>query len=164
MKIAIISDTHLKENTIQLNRLASIFSEVDLLIHAGDYGHYRVYDYLRTHLPFAGVWGNTDDDAIRAELKEKEILLAGSFRIGIFHGHGKGKTTPERSYAAFLPDVVDIIVFGHSHQPMIATKNSVLMLNPGSLTSKRKERWFSYILLTVEGPTISADLRFITGL
>lgn len=164
MKIAIISDTHLNENANQLNRLASTFAEVDLLIHAGDYGHYRAYEYLRTHLPFAGVWGNTDDDTIRAELKEKEILPAGSFRIGIFHGHGTGKTTPERSYTAFMQDTVDIIVFGHSHQPMIATKNGVLMLNPGSLTSKRKERWFSYILLTVEGPAISAELKFITCL
>ncbi|MPN24863.1 hypothetical protein SDC9_172268 [bioreactor metagenome] len=160
MVIAIIADTHLTKDPNQLNRLACRLSEADLLIHAGDYGQYWALDYFRTHFNFVGVWGSVDDDKIRNSLNEKEIVQIGSFRIGVFHGHGKEKTTQERAYNAFHNDFVDVVVFGHSHQPSISTKNKVLMLNPGSPTNKRRERWFSYILLTVDPPAFNANLIF----
>lgn len=158
MLIAIISDTHLTKDFNQLKRLTCRLSEADLLIHAGDYGEYWVLDYFKNHFKFVGVWGNVDDDKIRKSLKEKEILQIGSFKIGVCHGHGKGKTTQERAYNAFKNESVDAIVFGHSHQPIISTKNKVLMLNPGSPTNKRREPWFSYILLTVNPSAFHANL------
>jgi putative phosphoesterase len=160
--IAVTSDTHFTKDFGQLNRLTCRFSEADLVIHAGDYSEYWVLDYFRTHFKFAGVWGNVDDNKIKKSLKEKELLQVESFRIGIFHGHGKEKTTPERAYKAFENESVDAIVFGHSHQPSITTKNKVLMLNPGSLANKRRERWFSYILLNVSSSSLQANLIFFT--
>lgn len=149
MQIAIISDTHLKKNTGQLDDLISEFQNMDLVIHAGDYGDPWVLKYLQEHFKFIGVWGNTDDHTIKEALPEKLIVQFGAYRVGICHAHGKGKTTMERAYSNFNNEQVDIIIFGHSHQPIISTKNKVLMLNPGSLTNKRKERWFTYIVLSV---------------
>lgn len=160
MKIAIIADTHLKKDSGQLARLVAEFDMVDLVIHAGDYGETWVLDYCQKHFNFIGVWGNTDNETIRSRVPEKQILTAGPYRLGVCHGHGQGKTTAERAYANFANDLVDIIIFGHSHQPMIHTSNKVLMLNPGSLTSKRRERWFSYIMLTIDLSGLKPELTF----
>ncbi|MBP2626581.1 MAG: putative phosphoesterase [Firmicutes bacterium] len=160
MNIAIISDTHLKKNSGQLDNLITEFRNVDLVIHAGAYGGAWVIEYLQNHFNFIGVCGNIDDNTIKAHLQEKLILKVGPYQIGVCHGHGKMKTTIERAYTNFQNNLVDIIIFGHSHQPMIKTMNKVLMLNPGSLTHKRQERWFSYILLTVDFSGIKAKLIF----
>jgi len=45
MNIAIISDTHLKKNSGQLDHLITEFRNVDLVIHAGDYGGVWVVEY-----------------------------------------------------------------------------------------------------------------------
>ena len=158
MNVAIISDTHLKKNSGQLNNLIAKFRNADLVIHAGDFGEAWVLEYLRQHFNFIGVWGNIDDDIIKVSLQERLILQIGPYKVGVFHGHGKGKTTIERAYSNFENDQVDIIIFGHSHQPTISTKNKVLMLNPGSFINKRKERWFSYIMLTVDSECLQANL------
>jgi putative phosphoesterase len=158
MNIAIISDTHLKKNSGQLDNLITEFYNVDLVIHAGDYGGVWVLEYLQNHFNFIGVWGNIDDDTIKSRLQEKLILNIGPYQVGVCHGHGNEKTTIERAYTNFEGNQVDIIIFGHSHQPMIGTKNKILMLNPGSLTHKRRERWFSYIMLTIDFSGLQAKL------
>ncbi len=158
MQIAIISDTHLKEQSINLELLGNQLAGADLVVHAGDYGDYQVMNYFRNRFNFIGVWGNVDDNSIRSCLNEKEIIEVGSLRIGIIHGHGEKKNTQMRAYDAFDNTTLDVIIFGHSHQPSISTKNKVLMLNPGSAFQKRKERWFSYISLFIDHTELHASL------
>ncbi len=158
MKIVILADTHLNKETDMLKTLLDKLGEVDLIIHAGDYINDAVVDTLRKIPGFHGVWGNCDTAGIQNTLKEKELLTLDSYRLGIFHGHGKGKSTLDRAYAAFENDNVNIIVFGHSHQPSITTKNKVLMLNPGSPTSKRTQKWYTFILLNLSAASIEAKL------
>lgn len=158
MRIVVLADTHLNKETDELKALLDKLGEVDLIIHAGDYMSDAVVDILRKKHSFCGVWGNNDTDKIQNTLNEKELLTLGSYRLGIFHGHGKGQSTLAQAYAAFEHDNVNIIVFGHSHQPSISTKNKVLMLNPGSPTSKRTQRWFTFILLDLNAASIEAKL------
>lgn len=144
MKIGIISDTHISKKTSAfLDKLDKYFHEVDLIIHAGDYIDKNVLESLKKYKNFIGVWGNVDHNEIKCLLKEKQIVTLEKYKIGIFHGHGNGKTTLDRAYKTFEKDNPDIIIFGHSHQPIIITKNNTLMINPGSITNKRRERWFS---------------------
>lgn len=160
MKIGIISDTHIGKNLDKLNCfLDEHMRDMDLLIHAGDYKNSNVITTLKEYKSFVGVWGNVDTNEIKELIPEKEIIEIENHRVGIFHGHGSTKTTLDRAYNAFEDANVDIIIFGHSHQPLIKTKNGVLMLNPGSPTSKRKERWFSYIVLKIENGSIDASLK-----
>ena len=159
MKIGIISDTHIKSNLDRLDQVKYWLAEADFLIHVGDYTSIEVIQSLLTFKNFLGVWGNNDGDDLRQVLKEKEILEVEGYRIGLFHGHGEKKTTQERAMDQFKEDNVDIIVFGHSHQPLILTKNKTLLLNPGSPTNKRRERWFSYIVLELKQGSIKAELR-----
>lgn len=160
MKIGIISDTHIHKNADKINQLIEIyFRDVDMLIHAGDYTDRRVVEQLKKYPNFKGVWGNVDKDSTKELLNEKEIIEVEGVKIGIFHGHGQDKTTLERAYDKFKADKPDIVIFGHSHQPYLSTKGKVLMINPGSITYKRQERWHSYIILEIQNGLINVGFR-----
>lgn len=161
MKILIIADTHLTK-TDAFTPIFPAGDRPDYLIHAGDYIDAGILNHLKEEYNFIGVYGNNDDSDIVWQLPEKEIVGFPPYKIGIFHGHGQGKSTIERTYEQFKTDDVDIVVFGHSHQPLICTKDKILFLNPGSPTNKRKERWFSYIMLELLPEEIRAELRFFT--
>lgn len=161
MKIAILSDTHAKKHSDKLFKFIDIlFKEADMIIHAGDYVSSSIVSKLREHKNFVGVWGNNDKGYIRDLLKEKTIISVEGYKIGLYHGHGNSKNTLQRAYDEFSADKVDIIIFGHSHQPLILTKSKVLMINPGSPSCKRKEPWYSYVILEIKGKKINVQLRF----
>lgn len=162
MRIGIISDTHIHRHSERLIEFVNRYMEnVDMIIHAGDFTSIEVVNVLMKYNNFIGVFGNNDNESIRSVLRDKEILRIMGYKIGIFHGHGEGKTTLERAYDKFKEDRVDIIIFGHSHQPLITTKNKTLMLNPGSPTYKRKGRWYSYILLELKEDSINVEIKFL---
>ncbi len=164
LKVGIISDTHIGANKEKFEVfLNKHLKDVSLIIHAGDYHNKEVIDIIERRSKFIGVYGNVDNEEIRNRLKEKVIIELMDYKIGIYHGHGIEKTTLERAYREFKDDYVDIIVFGHSHQPLIRTKNNILMLNPGSPTNRRRERWFSYILLELLSESINASIKFLNA-
>jgi uncharacterized protein len=163
MKIAVISDTHLRKHTEKMSGLISKhFADVDMVIHAGDFTNARVISLIKANKKLIGVWGNNDGEEIRSILKEKEIVVLNGYRIGIYHGHGEEKTTQDRAIDLFKSDRVDIIIFGHSHKPLIMTKKDVLIINPGSITSKRNDRWYSYVILELQKDSIKAELKFFS--
>lgn len=161
MRIGIISDTHLKKSGENINPILNEYlNEVDMIIHAGDYINKEVINRIKIFKKFIGVYGNVDDEKVKEVVKEKEIIEVMGYKIGIFHGHGRTKTTIDRVYKSFEDDSVDIIIFGHSHQPIVRTKNKILMINPGSPINKRKERWFSLAILTIDEGQLDVELKF----
>ena len=141
MKIAVISDTHVRKHMDKIEKLITkLLKDVDLVIHAGDYTSNKVIPYIKKYHRFVGVYGNNDKAETRSKVKEKEIITLGKYKIGVYHGHGSKKNTLDNVYEIFKDDSLDIIIFGHSHKPFITTKNKTLVINPGSPTSKRKEK------------------------
>ena len=56
MKIAILSDTHAKKHSDKLFKLIdTIFKDVDMIMHAGDYVSSSIVAKLREHKNFVGV-------------------------------------------------------------------------------------------------------------
>lgn len=161
MKIAVISDTHIKEDLSYLeNFLENELLDMDFIVHAGDILSTEAIRLMKSYKRFSGVYGNVDQPDTRNRLKEVEIINIHNFRIGIFHGHGKGKDTLQRTIDKFKNNEIDIVIYGHSHMPNILTKNGILCINPGSPSCKRKEKWYSYIVLTLFDNEINAELRF----
>lgn len=161
MRIGIISDTHAKKNISRLRDIiASKFKDVDIIMHAGDYTTSRVIYMIKEYKPFTGVFGNNDGDDVKKLVKEKEIYTAFDKRIGLYHCLGDGDKALECAYDTFKNDNVDIIIFGHSHQPIITTIGKTLMLNPGSLTHKRKGGLNSYIILNIDKEKVNAEMFF----
>jgi predicted phosphodiesterase len=53
---------------------------------------------------------------------------------------------------------VRVVVFGHSHQPLIKEANGVLYVNPGSAGPRRFKLPISAGKLLVEGRSVRAEL------
>ncbi len=130
MKIGVISDTHLHEPDQGLLQLTqTVFREVQMVLHAGDLTHLAVLEAFADK-DVVAVSGNMDGLEVNRRLKEKEVIQAGGFRIGLIHGWGSGRGLEERVRKRFQG--VDAIVYGHSHQASNHVEGDVLMFNPGA--------------------------------
>lgn len=147
MKILIVSDTHRKHEN--LKEVLEREQPVDLLIHLGDAEGEEDYIGELAGCPLEIVAGN--NDFFSALPKEKELQL-GRYRTLITHGHyyyvGVGIEDIEREARARS---FDIVMFGHTHRPIIDYGNQVVALNPGSLSYPRQEgKKPSYILMEID--------------
>lgn len=151
MKLVILSDTHMPKKGKRLpHRLIKELKGANLIIHAGDWNSMEVYDMLSKYAPVKGVHGNTDNEDITANFPAKNIVTIKNFRIGLVHGHGDKKTTEKRAWEAFDEESLDVIIFGHSHIPFLRYFKKVLLINPGSLTDKRTQPYYSFAVMNIE--------------
>jgi putative phosphoesterase len=126
MKIGIISDTH----GLLRAEVFEVFAGVERVLHAGDVGDPAILDELAAIAPVTAVWGNVDGFDVRQRTTEiAEVELADA-RVVVLHGMQLGAPTPEKAAAAY-PDAA-LVVFGHSHKPVIRQVGPVLAVNPGS--------------------------------
>ncbi|MFN8534014.1 MAG: metallophosphoesterase family protein [Dehalococcoidia bacterium] len=158
MLIGVISDTHGQPLPDPARRA---FDGVDLILHAGDLGNEAILAELEGIAPVEAVAGNVDPSDLATRLGRRKVVPAGGRRIGLVHGdRGPGRTTPERALGSFPPASVDVVVFGHSHQPRIDWHGEVLLLNPGSATQPRWQPQPSVALLRI-GEEIEAEIVFL---
>ncbi len=132
MKFGIISDTHITNNydpekvKSLISQLKEIFSDVDEIIHAGNICEENFLKELKKIAPVKGVKGNLDEIE---ELKKFIKFSVGRYNIGIIH------ELPENLENFAKKENLHILIFGHTHQPLIkGTKFDILLLNPGSPT------------------------------
>lgn len=154
----LIGDTHLPRFGRALPAtLVEALRKADLILHAGDLTDAFVLDLLEAHAPTIAVAGNNDPPPLQARLGATRIVEVERVRIGLTHGHaGAGRTTPERARRTFADadPPLDVIAFGHSHQPMMERMDGLWLLNPGSPTDRRREPAFSFIRLDVDASTL----------
>lgn len=135
IRIGVISDTHLSRPTDDFKTtIGRLFSEVDMIIHAGDMTSALVYDYL-LNWDLRAVAGNMDDYDLRAMVPEKRVEEVSGRRIGIIHGRGSPFGLERIVLGEFSG--VDVIVFGHSHIPLNAMSGQVHLCNPGSYRNSK---------------------------
>lgn len=152
MRVGLISDTHGRPLPPDITK---VFAGVAHILHAGDVIDHRTLDALKQIAPVSAVGGNIDPPGV---LPEQLILTFGETRVGLVHGHyGKGRTTPDRALRTFEDEHVQVVVFGHSHMPLIERRGAVLLVNPGSATDPRSAPYPSVGVLTI-GQTIDAEI------
>lgn len=162
MKIGVISDSHVPRRGKQLPaEIWLAFSEVDLILHAGDLVEESVLEQLQLLAPVEAVAGNMDSQELHWKLSRKKILPLEGRTVGLIHGDGVIGTIADRARRAFSADGVDCVVFGHSHQAMNQIVGGVLMFNPGSCTDPRGGANPSYGILTIDGLGIRGEIRYI---
>lgn len=132
MLIGLISDTHIPDRArIIPQNVIDAFSNVDLILHAGDLTSLSVIEELEKIAPVMAVQGNMDRVS-GIDLPKAKTLEAEGLKIGMIHGEVYPRAdTQQLVYLAKELDV-DILVSGHSHQPKIEKKDGVLLINPGS--------------------------------
>lgn len=127
-----ISDTH----GLLRPEVFDVFREVDHILHGGDVGRWDLMIELETLAPVTAVYGNADDLEIRSRLPQVGRIELEGFPIVVTHGDQFGSPTPEKLHEAF-PDA-DIIVFGHSHRPLLElVDKTVTVMNPGGAGAPR---------------------------
>jgi putative phosphoesterase len=124
--VGIISDTH----GLMRPQAVAALQGADLIIHAGDVGNPDIIRELAGIAPTHVVRGNIDKGNWAAELPLTELVGVGERLFYVLHEISQLDLDP--AGAGFAA-----VVFGHSHQPLIETREGVLFLNPGSAGPRR---------------------------
>lgn len=160
LTLGVISDTHLHARDAgrlsqQILDLYQRF-EVDLIVHGGDIVDQVIIDRLESVAPVIAVHGNNEPIELWKALPERIILAAGRWTIGIAHGHG-GPSARKTVLTAF-PVPVDLVIYGHSHIPMIEEVDGVRYFNPGSPTDRRWSPHFGIGIVQIDEQGIRPEL------
>ena len=142
MLLGLISDTHGLVRPEVFPALAG----VELILHAGDVGGHAVLNELRDLAPVEAVYGNTDDAQDPGLRSEITISIEG-VTIHVSHGHELGSPTAERLLARYD---ADLIVFGHTHKPLVQRAGARLVVNPGAAGPRRFNLQPSVARVTLE--------------
>lgn len=135
MKILIVSDTHRRHDN--LIEILERVQPVDMLIHLGDAEGEEDYIEVLAGCPVEIIAGNND---FFSNLPREKSLQLGKYRVLLTHGHyysvNMGIADIEKEAAARK---YDIVMFGHTHRPIIDYGKGVIALNPGSISYPRQE-------------------------
>jgi putative phosphoesterase len=124
--VGVISDTH---GLLRPQAIEALHGS-DLIIHAGDVGKPELIHELRAIAPLFLVRGNVDTGSWATSVPARETVEVGDVLIYVLHDISELDLDP--AAAGFAA-----VVFGHSHQPSIETRDGVLFLNPGSAGPRR---------------------------
>ena len=129
MRILVLSDSH--GNVENMARCVEL-TEPDVILHLGDCR--RDAEALHRQfpsLPMQSVPGNCDWGAVDAP----EVLTEyGGVRILMMHGHTRNvkANTLSAVYAAREMGA-QVLLFGHTHRPLVDYDGSLRVMNPGSV-------------------------------
>jgi hypothetical protein len=129
MRIGIISDTHVKTVNELPATIVTALAGVDLIVHAGDFTERVVLEGLRRLGEVKAVHGNMDSGDLKKMLPEKQLFEISGKKFGLTHGSGGPWGIAGRIREMFGD--VDIIIFGHSHEPCNQYIEGSLLFNPG---------------------------------
>ena len=127
--VGLISDTH----GLVRPDVHTALAGVDLILHAGDVGGDEILDELALIAPVRAVYGNTDAPG-QPRLTTSIDVELGGVSVHVSHGHEVGSPTPAKLLARYNADV---IIYGHTHKPMIARADTRWVVNPGAAGPRR---------------------------
>jgi hypothetical protein len=130
IKIVAVSDSH--GNSSCLDKIISIESPFDYLIHCGD----GISDLENILLPeksiFICVSGNVDSysnikckDTVFEEVLEMEFMIT----HGDFYSVKSGLADIKK---AGLENKADVLLFGHTHKQYLKIEDDIILFNPGA--------------------------------
>jgi putative phosphoesterase len=160
MRVGVLSDTHIPSRAPGIpSRVVEVFDGVDLILHAGDVSVRAALDDLAALAPVHAVAGNIDDPSLQAQLPAQLRLDLGGVTVGMLHDSGPSKGRRERMRRRFPG--ARVVVFGHSHMPVVEDRDGLMLLNPGSACDPRRAKVPTVAILEIAGGEVSAELVFL---
>ena len=150
MRVGLISDTH----GLVRPEVVQAFEGVDRILHAGDVGGRDVLAILARIAPVAAVFGNTDvpgDPQLTDHIWER---LEGVM-VHVSHGPEVGRPSPALIAARYDADV---LVYGHTHRPLVQRVGSRLVVNPGAAGPRRFDIKPSVAILAIQDGAADVEL------
>lgn len=152
MKILITSDTHGFYSPISDYILAN--SDIDLLIHAGDGVDDVKNIAYETDIAYHVVKGNND---YFSNVSYDKVISIANHKIFLTHGH---KYDVDFDYKKILQKAkyneCDIAIHGHTHKYYHLEKDSILILNPGSISLPR-DNDPGFLIMTLDDKTMQLE-------
>lgn len=149
-KITVVSDSH--GNRSALDRLNTVFSESDIIIHLGDTS--ADGSYLQAKFPQVQLLNGNCDPVKLGE--DEKIIQAENVKILACHGHLYSvKSTLSRLAARAKEYGCQIALYGHSHRAREDFIDGVTLLNPGALYRYGEK---SYLYLVVNGEKFTCKI------
>ena len=146
-RIMVVSDTH-RQHT-NLKKALKKEGLIDMLIHLGDAEGEE--DYIRE---LAGcevkmIAGNND---YFSQLRREAVIKIGRYNVLLTHGHSYYVSVGlEYIKEEAIGRSMDIVMFGHTHRPVIEIYDEVTLINPGSLSYPRQnDKKPTYIMMEID--------------
>lgn len=135
MKVLVVSDTHRKHENLEI--VLEREQPIDLLIHLGDAEGCEDYIAAIAECPMEIVSGNCD---FFSKLPSEYEIEVGNYKVFITHGHyyyvNEGVEDIKKEAEG---RGCDMVMFGHTHRPIIDYGKHVIAMNPGSLSYPRQD-------------------------
>lgn len=129
VRIGVVSDTHADLLRQVPAPVMKALSEVDVIVHAGDFTEMAVLEGLRALAEVKAVAGNMDSAEIKRMLPREDSFVIEGRRFGLTHGSGPSWGLAHRVRNMF--ENVDVIIYGHSHEAASEHIEGILLFNPG---------------------------------
>jgi len=151
-KILLISDTH---GYID-EKIVNYASKVDEIWHAGDIGDISVSDKLKKIKPLRAVYGNIDDQKIRAEFPLHNRFICEKVKVWITHIGGYPKRYNPKILKELKSNPPDLFICGHSHILKVINDKQLdlLHINPGAIGKHGLHRVRTMIQFEINGKKI----------
>ncbi len=173
MRVGVISDTHNPSVGAEPPpEVISAFDGVDVIIHAGDIYQPSCLDWLEKIAPVYAVELGADahfkDDARVVDMSR--VLELEGHSIGLVHDlmvpgmaqeitefsplskHFPQEANLSEALGKVFDADVGIVIFGHTHYPVVEEFQGVLMVNPGSPSLPKQIRRLGQVAVMELGP------------
>lgn len=160
VSIIVIADTHVSRLKELPTVLQVALKEADHIVHLGDYTSLELVRELRELGGFYGVAGNHDDLQIKRVMGGTEVLTINGKKIGLIHGMYFPFGTQRRMKSRFRNHKLDVLLYGHSHEPGQKMLGDTLLLNPGTASGQFPSKRASFGILTIDG-SINGEIIYL---
>jgi putative phosphoesterase len=126
MRVGLISDTH----GLLRPEAKAFLRGSDHILHGGDIGNAAILEQLAALAPVTAVRGNNDFGPWAECIRETECVTIGGVRMYVVHDLAQLDVEPAAAG-------IRVVVSGHSHKPLVAERDGVLFVNPGSAGPRR---------------------------
>ncbi len=152
LRVGLISDTHglLRPAAVDFLRGS------DFIVHGGDIGDAAILDALAAIAPLTVVRGNNDRAPWADVIPDTAFLQVSGVRLLAIHDLALLDIEPAGAGAR-------VVVSGHSHQPKIDSRGSVLYVNPGSAGPRRFRLPIAVAELQIDGESVTARIHELTA-
>ncbi len=134
MKYLIVSDSQGQNGN--LLRVLKKVSPIDAMFHLGDSEMMQGQIEGMADCPVYAVAGNCD---YFSSMEQEKVLTINGHRIAMTHGHIRGvKFGTEQLILWGQQMEAEIIMFGHTHMPMLTYEQNITLINPGSISQPRQ--------------------------
>ena len=159
MRVVVLADTHIPDFARTLPpALVRDLVDADLILHAGDVTTAAVLDELARYAPVRVALGNNDRPDVR-RWGAREVVRLALDGLPTVVVHDAGPRLGRAARLARRYPEARLVIFGHSHIPLIERSGRLTLLNPGSPTWKRRQPYPTYAVVTVRAGRLRAAIR-----